>query len=343
MLCPLSHRGDECRSLPENSKGNQEEVTLLTLYLRSFTVERDVLHFGCRRSDLSIPPAHEAGQSWPLCLHLWKTPGQKWPGIINTFHEDFGREWRSRYELLRQERSQQDDALRTWIKSVLCIPAFIGICIFVLVWVLSLSTGLFLLLAVVFSLTLHNEQTSRTRPSHKPVFYKEFGGYGGFSAQSHLTCLGGPRPPPFGPFLCTCFRNQKITKSENQNLPTQEWFLCRHIPAQITEMESVQNSSFEGHEVIWIFVTRHIPQLIFPWAGCDGVEPLCPQSLGGVNNKAKGLNKHFCTYDSPERLSPNFVEFSILSQTWCDIFFNYDWREDGHVGYTTVYFAALKH
>ena len=28
--------------------------------------------------------------------------------------------------------------------------------------------------------------------------------------------FGGPRTPPFGPFLCTCFRNQKIRKSENK-------------------------------------------------------------------------------------------------------------------------------
>ena len=36
--------------------------------------------------------------------------------------------------------------------------------------------------------------------------------------------VGGPRTPPFGPFLCTRFRNQKIRKSENQKMERQK--LC---------------------------------------------------------------------------------------------------------------------
>ena len=51
--------------------------------------------------------------------------------------------------------------------------------------------------------------------------------------------VGGPRSPPFGLFLCTRFRNQKIRKSENQKMEPQKWFPWRGTtPVQITEMGS---------------------------------------------------------------------------------------------------------
>ena len=63
--------------------------------------------------------------------------------------------------------------------------------------------------------------------------------------------LGGPRTPPFGPSLCTRFRNKKIRKSKNQKWSLRNDFPCRHnFLSENTEMGSVKNSFFEGHEVI---------------------------------------------------------------------------------------------
>ena len=93
--------------------------------------------------------------------------------------------------------------------------------------------------------------------------------------------VGGPRTPPFGPFLCTRFRNQKsqneIKDSKNG---ASEMISVPGNFGQMTEMGSVQNSFFEGHEVIWISVTRQLPGQIFcpgisdfpnfPWQLCSG-------------------------------------------------------------------------
>ena len=68
-------------------------------------------------------------------------------------------------------------------------------------------------------------------------------------AHAH-TFIRGPRTPPFGPFLCTRFRNQKIRKPENQKVEPQNDSCAGTTLVQITEMESVKNSLFEGHEVI---------------------------------------------------------------------------------------------
>ena len=62
--------------------------------------------------------------------------------------------------------------------------------------------------------------------------------------------LGGPRTPPFGPSLCTCFRNQKIRKSENQKRSLRNDFCDAAQPGYKSQKWEVNNSFFEGHEVI---------------------------------------------------------------------------------------------
>ena len=70
------------------------------------------------------------------------------------------------------------------------------------------------------------------------------------SSQSFPNLGWGTRTPPFGPFLCTRFRNPK---SENQKI--KKWslrndFRAGTTPVQITEMGSVKNSFFVGHGVV---------------------------------------------------------------------------------------------
>ena len=77
-----------------------------------------------------------------------------------------------------------------------------------------------------------------------------------------ILSLGCPGFLLLGSFFASV---SEIKKSENQKI--KKWslrndFRAGTTPAQITEIGSAENSLFEGHEVIWISVTRQLPAQI---------------------------------------------------------------------------------
>ena len=60
--------------------------------------------------------------------------------------------------------------------------------------------------------------------------------------------LGGPGRLLSGLLFAPASEVKKIRKSENQNMEPQKWFRAGTTPVRITEMGSVENSFFEGHE-----------------------------------------------------------------------------------------------